>query len=79
MHRTFDGIVDSDGSVRLLEPANLPTSVRVLVTVLEEGDENTFDGVPIAALLAEPALMEYWDRPEEDEAWQDLDKLEEVT
>ena len=81
MQRTYDGIVNDDGTIRLLEPVELSPGTRVLVTVLDvDDDEDTINGVPVAALLAQPALAEYWDRPEEDEAWrhfQDADPAEE--
>ena len=68
MHKTFEGIVDESGQIRLLEPTPLPRAGRVLVTLLD----SCGDAMAESALLAEPALAEYWNRPEEDEAWRDL-------
>lgn len=36
MWRSFEATVDEDGSVHLLEPAELPVGGRVLITVLDE-------------------------------------------
>jgi hypothetical protein len=71
MHKTIEGVVDENGTIRLLEKFTLTKHQRVLVTVFEE-DEEFVGGVPVTALLAEKSLAEYWDRPEEDEAWKDF-------
>ncbi|HEU0079653.1 MAG TPA: hypothetical protein VFQ76_18490 [Longimicrobiaceae bacterium] len=69
MLRTFEAVIESDGSVRLLEPLSLPGARRALVTVLDEpGDEAD---VNVTALLSEPALAD-WNREEEDAAWAHL-------
>ena len=69
MIQTVEAVIDEHGRVRLLEPVELPTPRRALVTILE--------GEPLAsgyetALLSEEALAEEWNRPEEDEAWSHL-------
>ena len=69
MIRTVEAVIDKDGHVRLLEPVQLPTARRALVTILEDISRV---GVPDSALLSEPALAEDWSRPEEDEAWSHL-------
>jgi len=66
MIQTFEAIVDKTGSIRLLEPVKLPSSSRVLITILEKKPSIHFNE---EALLSEPALAEDWNRPEEDEAW----------
>jgi hypothetical protein len=68
MLRTLKAIIESDGTVRLLERVTLGRRCRALVTVLGEGGK---DDVPPDALLTEHALGE-WLRPEEDEAWAHL-------
>jgi hypothetical protein len=68
MHRTVEAIVEADGRVRLLEPVELSTARRALVTILEESAE---DAVNLSALLSEAALAD-WSRPEEDDAWSHL-------
>lgn len=68
MHRTVEAIVEADGRVRLLEPVELGTVRRALVTILEEHAE---DAVNLSALLSEAALAD-WSRPEEDDAWSHL-------
>jgi hypothetical protein len=70
MMRTLEATIESDGTVRLIEPVTLNGPGRALVTILEP-----IDGLNDAALLAESALMEAWTGPAEDEAWKDLDLL----
>jgi hypothetical protein len=67
MIRTVEAVIDERGGVHLLEPVQLPTMRRALVTILEESP-----GVPEGALLSEAALAQDWDRPEEDAAWAHL-------
>lgn len=69
MIRTVEAIVDEAGHVRLLEDVKLGEAHRALVTILDDRP------VPLAAetaLLSEPVLATDWMRPEEDEAWLDL-------
>jgi hypothetical protein len=68
MHRTIEAIIEADGRVRLLEPVQLDTARRALLTIL---DEPTEEAANLTALLSEPAL-EDWNRPEEEEAWSHL-------
>jgi hypothetical protein len=67
MLRTIEAVIEADGRVRLLEPVELTTSHRALVTVLEESGDNGAGGI-VTALLSEPALAE-WNGKEEDAAW----------
>ncbi|MCB0181962.1 MAG: hypothetical protein KDI62_27290 [Anaerolineae bacterium] len=69
MLQTIEAVIDEHGNVRLLEPIQLPTARRALVTILEY--EPLVD-LPETALLSEPALAEDWNRPEEDAAWSHL-------
>ena len=69
MLQTIEAVIDEQGNVRLLEPIQLPTARRALVTILEY--EPLVD-LPETALLSEPALAEDWNRPEEDAAWSHL-------
>jgi hypothetical protein len=69
MIRTVEAVIDELGNVKLLEPVQLTSTRRALVTILED--------VPAAvanetALLSEPALSEDWNRPEEEAAWSHL-------
>ncbi len=66
MSRTVEAVVESDGSLRLLEDVELKAGARALVTLLGEDDP------PETALLSEAALAADWDRDEEDEAWAHL-------
>ena len=66
MLRTVEAVVESDGSLRLLEHVELRAGERALVTLLGEDDPAE------AALLSEPALAADWDREDEDEAWAHL-------
>ena len=68
MHRTVEAIVEADGRVRLLEPVEIGTARRALVTILEEPAD---DAVNLSALLSESALAD-WSRPEENDAWSHL-------
>ena len=67
MLHTIEAIVEQDGSLRLLEPVELPAGTRALVTILE-GEASARD----ATLLSQPALAADWAREEEDEAWAHL-------
>ncbi len=71
MPRTVEGIIDTEGNIRLLEPVRVPVLRRVLVIVL---DDEPLLKVSETALLSEPALAEDWNRPEEDEAWSHLQR-----
>ena len=66
MLRTIEAVVESDGSLRLLEHVELRAGERALVTLLGEDDPAE------PALLSEPALAADWDRAEEEEAWAHL-------
>ena len=69
MLQTIEAVIDEQGNVRLLEPIQLPTARRALVTILEY--EPLVDLLE-TALLSEPASAEDWNRPEEDAAWSHL-------
>ena len=73
MIRTIEAIIDQKGHVRLSEPVKLPSSCRALVMIL---DEKPVTHINEEALLSEAALAEDWNRPEEDEAWQHLQKVQ---
>ena len=72
MLRTYEGIIDRNGKLKLLEPVALPESSRVIITVLNDDSDNS---VLELALLSEPALAREWAQPEEDEAWSQLAQL----
>lgn len=69
MLRTVEAMIEPDGSVRLLEPLEITTTRRALVTLLEEAGAEPESN--ITALLSEPALAE-WNTEEEDAAWAHL-------
>jgi hypothetical protein len=71
MLRTIEAVIESDGSVRLLEPVSLPGARRALVTVLDEAAAQAETGS--TALLAERALAD-WNRDDEDAAWAHLQR-----
>ena len=62
--RTVEAIIQPNGEVRLIEPVQVRSPRRALVTILEEEPQ-----VHDPALLSETALAEDWSRPEEDAAW----------
>jgi hypothetical protein len=68
MIRTIEAVIDSGGTVRLLEPVSLSNSRRALVTILDEEPTLAHE----TALLSEAALADDWNRPEEDTAWAHL-------
>jgi hypothetical protein len=73
MIKTVEAVIDEHGNVRLLEPADPGGTRRALVTIL---DERPVDRPSETALLSEAALAEDWNRPEEDEAWKHLHKVQ---
>lgn len=68
MLKTVEAIIEDDGRLRLGEEIAFTGSRRVLVTFLDDEREIVAE----TALLSEAILGEDWNRPEEDEAWQDL-------
>jgi len=77
MPKTVEAIVGKDGSIQLPDSISSKRNQRVLVTILEETDEENQDfgadsSAGEIALLSEKALAEHWTREEEDEAWQHL-------
>jgi hypothetical protein len=73
MIKTVEAVIDERGNVRLLEPVRPGGVRRALVTILEE---RPTDFPAETALLSETALAEDWERPEEDEAWKHLQKVQ---
>jgi hypothetical protein len=71
--RTIEAVIDEHGNVRLLEPVQLPSARRALLTILE--DRPAVEASE-SALLSEAALAEDWNRPEEDDAWSHLSCLQ---
>ena len=69
MIRTVEATIDEQGNVKLLEPVQLPSTRRALVTILEDAPVASANET---ALLSEPALAKDWNRPEEDAAWSHL-------
>jgi predicted DNA-binding antitoxin AbrB/MazE fold protein len=72
MLQTIEAVIDENGTLRMLEPIQLPKLRRVLITILnEEPSDETVN----LALLSELALARDWERPEEEEAWSHLAQL----
>ncbi len=65
MIQTVEGVISTDGTVRLLEAVPLAEPRRALVTIL---DEQPTVYPEETARLSEAALSD-WNRPEEEEAW----------
>jgi hypothetical protein len=65
--RTVEAVIEPGGEVRLVEPVDVPSPRRALVTILEESPR-----AHDVALFSEAALAEDWNRPEEDAAWAHL-------
>ncbi|MEM1116281.1 MAG: hypothetical protein AAF845_11715 [Bacteroidota bacterium] len=72
MLRTVEAVVESDGSLRLLENVDLRVGDRALVTLLGEDDARAENAASETALLSEASLAEDWNRDEEDDAWAHL-------
>jgi cell division protein FtsL len=72
MIRTVEAVIDEQGNVRLIEPVQLPSPRRALVTILE--DRQVVSALE-TAMLSEASLAEDWNRPEEDEAWNHLQQV----
>jgi hypothetical protein len=68
MIQTVEAVIDAEGKVELLEPIRVTGRTRALVTILDEPPGVAGE----SALLAEAALAEDWNRPEEDAAWAHL-------
>ena len=72
MLQTYEGIIDQEGKLRLIDPVALPKSRRVIITILnEDADDSSLS----LTLLSEASLAREWSQPEEDEAWQHLAQL----
>ena len=69
MVHTVEGVLEVDGSVRLLQPIQTASPRRALVMILEEPSE----ALPSeTAILSEQSLATDWNRAEEDAAWAHL-------
>ena len=73
MIRTIKATIDTKGNIHLSEQVKLSSSCRVLVTILEE---EPLIHINEEALLSEASLSEDWNRPEEDKAWDHLQKAQ---
>lgn len=69
MVQTIEGILESDGRVRLLQPVETTVPRRALVMIL---DEPTSALPSETAILSERSLATDWNRAEEDAAWSHL-------
>ena len=63
--KTVEARIDEQGNVRLLEPVQLASARRALVTILEDAPGASNEET---ALLSESALARDWNRSEEDTA-----------
>jgi hypothetical protein len=69
MAKTLEAVISAGGQVRLLEPADVKSDRRALVTVLDEEPLAPHDE---CARFSELALAADWNRLEEDAAWSHL-------
>ena len=67
---TVEAVIDKAGNVKILQPVPLRGARRALLVVLDE----PAPVIAETALLSEAALAEDWLRPEEDEAWEYLQR-----
>ena len=70
MVHAIEAVIDEQGNVRLLEPVKLLGKRKAIVAILETDDW----AVPATALMSEAALAKDWNRPEEDAAWEHLQR-----
>jgi hypothetical protein len=71
MLTAVEAIIEKNGKVRLQRPIHLSSPCRAIVTILDEKSEIISE----TALLSEASLSD-WNRPEEDEAWSHLQKVQ---
>jgi hypothetical protein len=69
---SVEAIIEENGEVRLQQPIHLNSPCRAIVTIFDEKS----DTISETALLSEAILSEDWNRPEEDEAWSHLQKVQ---
>jgi len=72
MIQTLEAEIDEHGSVKLAKPVHLDRSHRALVMIMSD---DAASGAGECALLSEAALAEDWNNPEEDTAWQHLQRV----
>jgi len=68
--QTVEAIIDEQGHVHLLEPAQIHGVHRALVIILDDAPAELDEGIQ----LAERALLANWVNPEEDQAWEHLQR-----
>jgi len=71
MLTAVEAIIEKNGKVRLQQPIHLSAPCRAIVTILDEKSQIISE----TALLSEAALSD-WNRPEEEEAWSHLQKVQ---
>ena len=71
MVQTLEAEIDEHGSVKLAKPVHLDRSHRALVIIMPD---EVNSAASECALLSEAALAEDWNNPEEDAAWQHLQR-----
>jgi hypothetical protein len=72
MLTSVEAIIEKNGEVRLQSPIHLRTRCRAILTILDEKPEIIAE----TTLLSEMVLSEDWNRPEEEEAWSHLQKVQ---
>jgi len=71
MLKTFKAIIDQSGQIKSLEEdVQFDQPQEVLITILDEDQLNEIE----SALLSEKALAKDWNKDEEEQAWQHLQK-----
>ena len=65
MKQTIEAVINEQGGIRLVEPAEIKGVHRTLLTILDEPPVE----IDQTTQLAEKALAEDWLKPEGDEAW----------
>lgn len=70
MLRSIRATIEENGDIRLKEPVYLDGPHPAIVTIMEELVP------PETALLSEEVLARDWNKPEEDEAWSHLQRVQ---
>ena len=71
MPTVVEAIIEKNGEVRLQKPIHLSSPCRAIVTILDE----KLEIITETALLSDAALSD-WNRPEEEEAWSHLQRVQ---
>ena len=67
--QSIEAVIEPNGNIRLLGSVKLKMSHRAIVTILDDISEEAH-----VTFMSEASLSEDWSKPEEDNAWEHLQK-----